>query len=89
MSQWRVRNDWRAPRSSCASRARAARGCGPCDCDAHVPVIFYGPAFRAGRYTQFARVVEMAPTVARVIHVVPTERIDGRVLEAALTKGSP
>lgn len=56
----------------------------PHDIDAHVPVIFYGPAFRPGRYDQFARVVDIAPTLARVVGVRPTERIDGRVLEAAL-----
>jgi arylsulfatase A-like enzyme len=57
---------------------------GPYDYDAHVPVIFYGPTFRTGRYGQFARVVDMAPTLARVMDVTPTERLDGRVLDAAL-----
>ena len=56
----------------------------PQDVDAHVPVIFYGPAFRPGRYGRFARVVDMAPTLARVLDVRPTERLDGRVLTEAL-----
>jgi arylsulfatase A-like enzyme len=56
----------------------------PQDVDAHVPVIFYGPAFRPGRYDRFARVVDMAPTLARVLDVRPTERLDGRVLTEAL-----
>lgn len=56
----------------------------PHDYDAHVPVIFYGPQFKAGRYDQFARVVDIAPTLARVVGVTPTERLDGRVLVDAL-----
>ncbi|MEW5929014.1 MAG: alkaline phosphatase family protein [Gemmatimonadota bacterium] len=56
----------------------------PQDVDAHVPVIFYGPAFKPGRYDRFARVVDMAPTLARVLDVRPTERLDGRVLTEAL-----
>lgn len=52
----------------------------PNDIDARVPIIFYGPAFRPGRYTQFARVVDMAPTLAAILRVAPAERLDGRVL---------
>jgi predicted AlkP superfamily pyrophosphatase or phosphodiesterase len=52
----------------------------PNDIDARVPIIFYGAAFKPGRYTQFARVVDMAPTLAAVVHVTPAERLDGRVL---------
>lgn len=71
------------PNSVWGSYATGIHG-GPYDYDAHVPVIFYGPPFRTGRYGQFARVVDMAPTLARVIGVAPTERVDGRVLTAAL-----
>jgi hypothetical protein len=56
----------------------------PYDDDAHVPVIFYGPWFRAGRYAERALVVDMAPTLARVAGVPPTEQVDGRVLVRAL-----
>jgi arylsulfatase A-like enzyme len=56
----------------------------PYDDDAHVPVIFYGPWFRPGRYAQHALVVDMAPTLAHVAGVPPTERVDGRVLTSAL-----
>ncbi|HEX2187892.1 MAG TPA: alkaline phosphatase family protein [Longimicrobiaceae bacterium] len=56
----------------------------PEDVDAHVPVIFYGPGFRPGKYDRFARVVDMAPTLARVLRVTPTELLDGRVLTEAL-----
>ena len=52
----------------------------PNDIDARVPIIFYGSVFKPGRYTQFARVVDMAPTIATVLRVAPAERLDGRVL---------
>ncbi len=55
----------------------------PHDYDAHVPMIFYGPPFKPGRYGGEVRVVDMAPTLAAVADVKPTERLDGHVLEAA------
>lgn len=60
----------------------------PNDLDAHVPLLFYGAPFRPGQYAEFARVVDMAPTLARVLGVTPTERLDGHVLEHALRTGS-
>jgi arylsulfatase A-like enzyme len=56
----------------------------PYDADAHVPVIFYGPWFRAARITDRALVADMAPTLAYVVGVPPTERLDGRVLRQAI-----
>jgi len=56
----------------------------PYDDDARVPVIFYGPWFRAARFGERVFVADMAPTLARVIGVPPTERLDGRVLMRAL-----
>ena len=56
----------------------------PHDYDAHVPVLFWGQAFAPGRRREPARVVDMAPTLARVVGVTPTERLDGRVLTSAL-----
>ncbi len=56
----------------------------PYDNDAHVPVIFYGPWVKAGRYAERALVADMAPTLARIAGVPPTERLDGHVLEKAL-----
>jgi phosphopentomutase len=49
-----------------------------------VPVIFYGPWFRAARFGERALVADMAPTLARVIGVPPTERLDGHVLTRAI-----
>lgn len=58
----------------------------PHDADAHVPIVFYGPWFAPGRHTSFVRVVDMAPTLAQVLGVKPTEELDGRVLSQALRK---
>jgi predicted AlkP superfamily pyrophosphatase or phosphodiesterase len=52
----------------------------PYDLDASVPIIFYGPWARAGRYTTFARTVDIGPTLAAIAGVRPTERIDGVIL---------
>jgi predicted AlkP superfamily pyrophosphatase or phosphodiesterase len=56
----------------------------PNDSDAHVPIIFYGDRIRPGRYPEFARVVDMAPTLAAIIHVRPQERLDGHILQDAI-----
>jgi arylsulfatase A-like enzyme len=56
----------------------------PYDDDAHVPVIFYGPWFRAARLSTRALVADMAPTLADVIGVPPTEHLDGRVLREGI-----
>jgi arylsulfatase A-like enzyme len=52
--------------------------------DATVPVMFWGSAFRPGKFGGRALVVDIAPTLAEALGVVPTERLDGRVLRAAL-----
>ena len=56
----------------------------PYDDDAHVPLIFYGAGILPGRYPERALVADAAPTLARVLGVTPTERLDGHVLERAL-----
>ncbi|HEX6631186.1 MAG TPA: alkaline phosphatase family protein [Gemmatimonadaceae bacterium] len=58
----------------------------PHDADTHVPVVFYGPAFTTGRFARYARVVDIAPTLAAVLGVSPTEPLDGRVLTDAVKK---
>lgn len=52
--------------------------------DAHVPLIFHGSWFKPGTYATMARVVDIAPTLAWIADTPPTERLDGRVLRAAL-----
>ena len=69
---------------SYAAEAEIAEHGLPYDSDAHVPIVFYGPWFRTGRYATPVRVVDIAPTLARVVKVPPTERVDGHVLVSAL-----
>ena len=56
----------------------------PHDADAHVPLVFAGPWFRAGRRAEFVRTVDLAPTLAAILGVQPLEMLDGRVLGAAI-----
>jgi predicted AlkP superfamily pyrophosphatase or phosphodiesterase len=56
----------------------------PHDYDSHVPLIFYGPWFKPGRYTEFVRTVDLAPTLAEITGVRPSEKVDGVVLRRAL-----
>jgi predicted AlkP superfamily pyrophosphatase or phosphodiesterase len=56
----------------------------PNDPDARVPIIFYGSGVRTGRYGEFARVVDMAPTLAAIVGVTPQEKLDGHVLQHAI-----
>ena len=56
----------------------------PHDSDANVPIIFYGAGIKPGRNTRKANVVDIAPTLAEIIGVRPTEpRLDGRPLRDA------
>jgi arylsulfatase A-like enzyme len=65
--------------------ATSAEHGSPYDDDAHVPVLFYGAGIRTGRVAERALVADMAPTLAWLLGVAPTERLDGRVLQRALT----
>jgi predicted AlkP superfamily pyrophosphatase or phosphodiesterase len=56
----------------------------PHDYDAHVPVLFYGPMIKPGKFAELARVVDMAPTLAQILGLTPLESVDGRVLRAAI-----
>lgn len=56
----------------------------PNDEDAHVPLLFWGRPFKAGHYGEFARVVDLAPTLAAVAGVPPLERLDGHPLTHAI-----
>jgi predicted AlkP superfamily pyrophosphatase or phosphodiesterase len=63
---------------------RSATHGSPRDRDAHVPIIFFGPPFKPGRYNEFVRTVDIAPTLAHVLRVLPTEPLDGKVLRAVV-----
>jgi arylsulfatase A-like enzyme len=71
-----------APNNYWLAGASAQHG-SPNDSDARVPIIFYGSGVRPGRYDEFARVVDMAPTLAAIIRVAPLEKLDGHVLRNA------
>jgi hypothetical protein len=64
--------------------ARYATHGTPYDLDAHIPVLFMGAGVRPGRYTMPVRSVDVAPTLAHLVNVVPIERIDGRILTPVL-----
>jgi predicted AlkP superfamily pyrophosphatase or phosphodiesterase len=56
----------------------------PYDYDTNVPLIFAGPWFAPGRYPEFVRTVDLAPTLAEIAGVKPSEKLDGAVLRRAL-----
>lgn len=55
----------------------------PYDYDSHIPLIFYGAAFKSGRNAAFVRSVDIAPTLADLVGVPPTQPLDGVVLKSA------
>lgn len=59
------------------------------DYDTNVPIIFYGAPFLAGTHSEPALVVDMAPTLAWVTGVTPTEALDGHVLRDVLRAPPP
>ena len=52
----------------------------PHDSDANVPVLFWGAGVTPGQYLDTVRVVDMAPTLAAILGIKPTETLDGHVL---------
>jgi predicted AlkP superfamily pyrophosphatase or phosphodiesterase len=58
----------------------------PYDEDARVPLVLWGAPFKPGRHDGPAAVVDLAPTLARVLGLTPSERLDGRVLESVLQR---
>lgn len=53
--------------------------------DQEVPLIFFGPAFKAGRYTEASSPADLAPTLAAVGRV-PMPGTDGKALTVAIRK---
>ncbi len=56
----------------------------PYDYDTHVPLVFYGAGVQPGRFGDFVRTVDLAPTLAALAGVRPTEPLDGVPLRAAI-----
>lgn len=65
-------------------RPKSAMHGTPYDADAHVPIIFFGPQFKPGVYREFVRTVDIAPTLAHILAVRPTEPLDGKPLMQAV-----
>lgn len=68
-----------APYSYWLSTTYATHG-SPHDSDANVPVLFWGAGVKPGQFADTVRVVDMAPTLAAILGIKPTERLDGHVL---------
>ena len=71
------------PGSVWAGQVAAMHG-SPHDIDAKVPLIIKGPGIRAGTYRRRAATVDLAPTLAELLQILPLEPLDGRVLTEAL-----
>ncbi len=56
----------------------------PHDYDAHVPLIFWGAAFKTMQSDAFVRVVDIGTTFAELLAVPVTEPVDGVVLQQSL-----
>lgn len=67
-------------------RTTSATHGSPYDYDAHVPEVYYGAMIAPGKYDARALVADIAPTLAAIIGVRPTERLDGRVRVEAIQK---
>jgi hypothetical protein len=59
----------------------------PSELDAHVPLLLWGRGVKRGVYPGRVNTVDIAPTLARLLGVTPSEPLDGRVLSAALEPG--
>jgi predicted AlkP superfamily pyrophosphatase or phosphodiesterase len=52
--------------------------------DRYVPLVFFGRTFKPGLYRQIVNVVDIAPTLSRVLDVLPPSQSEGRVLTEIL-----
>ena len=68
------------PYSYWQSRNYATHG-SPNDPDANVPILFWGVGVKRGQYSTIIRTVDMAPTLAAILHITPMEQLDGHVLK--------
>ncbi len=56
----------------------------PYDYDSNVPLIFFGAGIAPGKHAEFVRTVDLAPTLAELLGVKASEKIDGVALKNAL-----
>lgn len=55
--------------------------------DVRVPIVFWNTGARPSHPARVARTVDIAPTLARIIGVTPTERVEGRPLAEVVGSG--
>jgi Type I phosphodiesterase / nucleotide pyrophosphatase len=53
--------------------------------DTTIPIAFWGPGIRPGRYGRPVNSVDIGPTLAALVGVTPTEPVDGVVLREVVT----
>lgn len=56
--------------------------------DVRVPILFWGMGLKPARVERVARTVDIAPTLARLAGVPPTERVEGRALSEVTGAGT-
>ncbi|HET9293205.1 MAG TPA: hypothetical protein VFO06_02860, partial [Gemmatimonadales bacterium] len=52
----------------------------PAELDVQVPIVLWGAGIRGGEFTRRVRTVDIAPTLARLLGLHSTERLDGSPL---------
>ena len=52
--------------------------------DRYVPLVFMGSRFKPGTYPQIVRVIDIAPTLSSLLHLIPPSQSEGRVLTEIL-----
>ena len=70
-------------------RGNTATHGSPHDYDATVPIIFWGTPFVPGRVRGSVRVVDIAPTLAQLLGISPSERLDGHALPQVFRPSAP
>jgi arylsulfatase A-like enzyme len=57
--------------------------------DVAVPIVFFGAGIRAQHVPRAVRTVDIAPTLAALIGILPTEPLHGRVLSEVVEAHNP
>ncbi|MCH7766217.1 MAG: hypothetical protein IH916_06635 [Acidobacteria bacterium] len=73
-----------APFASSEARLKTAMHGTHYSYDTHVPLIFFGAAFRPGTYRGQVSTTDLAPTLAAALGITPPALATGRVLARAL-----
>jgi len=68
------------------STTRYATHGSPHELDARIPILLMGPMVKPGRYLKPVYSVDIAPTLAEMLGIPPTEKVDGRILTEALRR---